>query len=456
MVNYNDVKDMGLPELQTLAKNYLKNDLPDEALRVASFALELDTTSADTLFIIGQVYLKTDKSPIAEIIFRKALEYDTSRAELWGSIGRSIDAYRRPDEAFKYLLKAHLLRPDSTSPMVNLANAYNLAGRYEEGLKWSQKVLDLAADSPAGNDNNGMSRVALGDYTGFDGMNYGLGGRFRPETQYGIEERWNGRPDQTIIAYSEQGLGDEILYGSCLPDLIEDCDHVIIDCDSRLEGLFTRSFPQASVYGTRRKTASWPNNHVWHGRVSFGALPMHYRRKRKDFPGMPFLKADPVRRLQWRAVLDTLPDRPKIGIAWSGGVKLTARHLRSIDSEMFRPLLEVAELIDLSHEVKPSDLPLHRWEHATLTDNYDDTAALVAELDAVVTVCTSVVHLAGGLGVPTFVMPPETPSWRYNQDMPWYDSVTIIPFEGSWEDSIETARNNIIELEQKEKKLGAA
>ena len=72
MVNYNDVKDMGLPELQKLAKNYLKNDLPDEALRVASFALELDTTSADTLVRIGQVYLTTDKSPSAEIIFRKA------------------------------------------------------------------------------------------------------------------------------------------------------------------------------------------------------------------------------------------------------------------------------------------------------------------------------------------------------------------------------------------------
>jgi len=441
VVNYNLIKDLAVPELQQLAKNYLKKDLPDDALRIASLALEKDIDNPATLFIIGQVYLKADKEPIAEIIFRKALELDPSRAENWGSVGRSIDPYRRPEEAFKYLLKAHSLRPDSTSPMVNLANAYNRASQYEKALEWSQKVLDLDADSPAGNDNNGMARVALGDYTGFDGMNYGLGGKFRPETQYGIEERWDGQPDQTIIAYSEQGLGDEILYGSCLPDLIEDCDHVIIDCDKRVEGLFKRSFPEASVYGTRRMDASWPNDHVWHGRVAFGALPMHYRRKRSDFPGKPFLKADPIRRLQWRAVLDTLPKRPKIGIAWSGGVKLTARHLRSIGVEMFEPLLEVAELIDLSHELKEYDLPIHRWEHGTITDNYDDTAALVAELDAVVTVCTAVVHLAGGLGVPTFVIPPETPSWRYNQeDMPWYESVTIIPFNDKWENSIERAK----------------
>lgn len=444
MVNYNNVKDLSVSKLQKLAWKYIRNDLPDEALRIASLALEKDVNNANTLFVIGQIYLKTDKCPIAEIIFRKALELDPMRAELWGSVGRSIDAYRRPDEAIKHLLKAHSIRPDSTSPMVNLANAYCLSGQYEKGLEWSQKVLDIKPESMSGNDNNGMAKVALGDYTGFDGMNYGLGGKFRMDTQYGDEERWDGKPGQTIIAYSEQGLGDEILYGSCVPDLIEDCKHVIIDCDERVEGLFKRSFPKATVYGTRKQTASWPHDHEWDGRVAFGALPMHYRRKKSDFPGKPFLVADPVRRLQWRAVLDTLPDRPKVGIAWSGGVKLTARHLRSIGVEMFEPLLEVAELIDLSHELKEYDLPIHRWTHGTITDNYDDTAALVAELDAVVTVCTAVVHLAGGLGVPTFVMPPENPSWRYNQeDMPWYESVTIIPFEDRWESSIERAKNEI-------------
>jgi hypothetical protein len=120
---------------------------------------------------------------------------------------------------------------------------------------------------------------------------------------------------------------------------------------------------------------------------------------------------------------------------------------------MFEPLLEVAELIDLSHELKEYDLPIHRWEHGTITDDYDDTAALVAELDAVVTVCTAVVHLAGGLGVPTFVMPPETPSWRYNQeDMPWYESVTIIPFKDKWENSIERAKQEIVYLTTQQNK----
>jgi hypothetical protein len=222
---------------------------------------------------------------------------------------------------------------------------------------------------------------------------------------------------------------------------------VIVDCDSRLEGLFKRSFPQASVYGTRNSTASWPHKHKWDSRCAMAQLPMFYRRKREDFPGTPFLKADPVRRLQWRAVLNELGPKPKIGIAWSGGVKLTNRHNRTISLDMFKPLMEVAELIDLSHEKKDYDLPLHRWDHATLTNNYDDTAGLVAELDLVVTVCTSIVHLAGGLGIPTMVLLPERPSWRYALDtMPWYNSVQLIKNEG-WENSIEVVKRYIDEKE---------
>ena len=81
MVNYNDVKDLSVLELQNLATNYLKEGLPDDALRLASLALEKDVDNAQTLFVIGNIYLDTDKSPIAEVIFRKALELDPSLRE---------------------------------------------------------------------------------------------------------------------------------------------------------------------------------------------------------------------------------------------------------------------------------------------------------------------------------------------------------------------------------------
>jgi tetratricopeptide (TPR) repeat protein len=447
LINYNDVKDLSLSDLLLMAKDYMAAAMPDDALRLASFALEQDVDHPQALFIAGQVFLESDKAPIAECLFRKALERDPMRGELWAAIGRSIDPYRRPEEAFKYLKRAHELRPDSTVPIVNVSNAYNLAGMFKEAKIWAQKALDLKPESVAANDNMGQAKLGLGDFTGFDGMNYGLGGKFRNETQYGDEGRWTGKKGETVIIYGEQGLGDEILYGSCLPDAIEDCKEVIVDCDRRLESLFKRSFPKAHVYGTRTSTACWPHKHTWDARCAMAALPMFYRRKKESFPGKPFLIADPIRRKQWRAVLDDLGPKPKIGITWSGGVKLTNRQSRSVTLDLFKPLLEVAELIDLSHEKKDYDLPIHRWDHATLTDNYDDTAGLVAELDLVITVCTSVVHLAGALGIPTLVLLPERPSWRYAlDDMYWYDSVQLIKNEG-WENSIQVCKTYIEEME---------
>lgn len=292
----------------------------------------------------------------------------------------------------------------------------------------------------------GMSYLAKGVWDkGWDGVHHGAGQMFRPITQYGDEPEWDGSKGERVIIYGEQGLGDEILYGSCIPDAIRDCKEVIIDCDKRLEMLYRRSFPGATVYGTRRLEAEWPNNHEWDSSIMSGILPMFYRRKEEDFPGTPFLTADPVRRLQWRAVLDSISDRPKIGITWNGGTQFTARTNRCLPLSVFESLSEFGDLIDLSHEKRDHEgLNIHQWDHATLTDNYDDTAGLVAELDYVVTACTAIVHLAGGLGIETHVLVPEKASWRYaTNKLPWYDSVTLHRSQGSWEHVMEDIINNI-------------
>jgi len=162
---------------------------------------------------------------------------------------------------------------------------------------------------------------------------------------------------------------------------------------------------------------------------------MFYRNQDEDFPGTPFLKACPVRREQWRHTLDSMSDRPKMGIAWNGGGKMTAREHRSMPVELFKDLAEFGDLIDLEYEKKDhKDLDITRFEFATLSDDYDDTAALVAELDYVVTVCTAMVHLCGGLGVPCHVLVPPKPSWRYAyDDMIWYNSVHLHHCKDGWE-----------------------
>ncbi len=448
MVSYNDLKDLSMDEIILIAKDYLDAGSFPEVIEVMSLALDMEPDHPQCLFILGTVFMKSNREGIAETLFRRALERAPQRAEIWGSIGRCIDSYTRPEESIKFLKKAVDMAPNSPKTMVNLSNAYSLDGQWELSLEWAKKVLEIDPESDAGHDNLGMAYLALGEWgKGWDGHNYGLGHKFRPETQYGEEGRWDGTKGQSVIVCGEQGLGDEILYGSCLPDIIRDSKEVIVDCDHRLEGLFRRSFPEASVYGTRGMEASWPRHHTWDARCSIGCLPQFYRRKDEDFPGTPFLKADPVRRKQWRVTLDDISDRPKIGITWKGGGKLTARNNRSIPLKLLAPLAELGDLIDLSHEKRDhGDLEIHQWDHATLTNDYDDTAALVAELDLVVTVCTSIVHLAGGLGVPTYVLVPPKPSWRYNYgNMIWYDSVDLYQSSGDWSEVINRLVTDITE-----------
>lgn len=427
MVNYNLLKDLSVKKLLLVAKDYLDANEKEDALSIISLALDKEHENPQVLFVAATIFLKCDKEGIAEVFYRRALEFDPKRSEIWGGVGRAIDGYTRPEEKIKYLKKALQLNPKNDKAMVNLTNAYLLDSQWGKALEWADKTLEVAPKSIGGRDNRGMAKLALGDWTGWEDCLAGLGQKYRLDVQYCNEPRWDGSKDKELIIYGAQGLGDEILYGSCIPDAISDCSHVIVDCDKRLESLFKRSFPQASVYGTRRIEASWLHHHTWDASCSIDVLPVFYRNKDTDFPGKPFLKACPVRRKQWRHTLDEMSDRPKIGIAWFGGGKLTARENRSVPVETFNELAEYGDLIDLEYEKHDhNDVPITRFDFATLSQDYDDTAALVAELDYVVTVCTAMVHLCGGLGVECHVLLPEKPSWRYAyKDMIWYDSVHL-------------------------------
>jgi hypothetical protein len=257
--------------------------------------------------------------------------------------------------------------------------------------------------------------------------------------------RWDGSPNKTVVFYGEQGIGDEVMYASCVPDAVERCKEVIVECDPRLEGLFRRSFPKAHVYGTRRvNEVEWPARHQIDARCPVGQLPQFFRPTKESCPGTPYLVADPERRVQWRALFDSWGKKPKIGLAWSGGSKHNNPEAREIGLEGFRELIESVDADwvslqykDPSAEIEASGMPVKHYPRATLTNDYDDTAGLVAELDLVIGPHTSVHHLAGALGVPSLILVPEKSIWIYQQPtLPWYGSATLVRQKGSWKETV--------------------
>lgn len=280
-----------------------------------------------------------------------------------------------------------------------------------------------------------MCNLALGRW---DWENYNLNiGKIkdRKEITYKGEPRWDGTKGKRVVVYGEQGIGDEINFASCIPDLQKDCE-VLIDCDKRLEGLFRRSFG-VPTFGTRYKDEHrWAEKEQIDAHVAVGALPQFYRKKDEDFPGTPYLVPNPVMQVQWRALLDSLGPRMKVGIAWNAGRPHTFGERRSIPLETLAPLFEL-DCDFISLEYRPPEghekYGIHHWPWGVECYDYDQTAALVAELDLVISVTTTVHHLAGALGKECWVLVPERSLWQQNRDVfPWAKSVKLFRQKGSW------------------------
>jgi tetratricopeptide (TPR) repeat protein len=276
---------------------------------------------------------------------------------------------------------------------------------------------------------------------------------------------WDGRPrpDGTLLILADQGIGDEIMFASCFDDAIERSADTLIECEPRLIRLFQRSFPRAQFIATQRQTtidwlAGLPKPD-W--QISSGDLPALFRNGDETFPQRDhYLHADASRRAHWRERLATLGPGLKIGLSWRGGTDRTRTRARSIAPEHWAQILSVpnAQFVNLQYGAYEQELAeLRRLRAGSIHDfpeaiaDYDETAALVSELDLVVTVCTAIVHLSGALGTPVWILSPRVPSWRYTAHahaMPWYPKTTVYRQQawGNWDSACQKLSSDLVLL----------
>ncbi|MEO8442715.1 MAG: hypothetical protein ABI547_09525, partial [Betaproteobacteria bacterium] len=274
--------------------------------------------------------------------------------------------------------------------------------------------------------------------------------------------RWDGgeAAGKTLLVYAEQGLGDEIMFASCIPDVVAAGTHAVIECSPKLEGLFRRSFPHTTVYATPPDRALPPGlqNAPIDMQIPIGSLPLHFRRTRADFPRHSgYLHAEPARIAAWRERLAALGPGLKIGISWQGGTHKSRLPVRSLPLAQWLPILQArnAHFVDLQYidfsaeraALRASTgVEVHSWEQVRA--DYEETAALVSALDLVISVCTAVIHLGGALGRPVWVMAPFIPEWRYGisgEEMPWYPSVRVHrqPAYGDWDAVVDNVARSL-------------
>ena len=419
-----------------------------DALRMLDPVLERDPDDVIALFLYGQVLLQSEKPALAYHVFKTVTQMEPGKAQGWVNLGKCMDDLHRQEEAQKCYRKALKIEPNNPQATVNMSSSAVQQCNYEKAIHWAKKAQLVSPDALGPHINLGFALLLKGDYArGWHEYEFGLGNmKWRDERIYGDEPRWDGSHGKTVICYGEQGIGDQIALAGCVNDAKQDCT-VILDVAPKLKGLFARSFG-VETHGDQFSTdLDWPYDRKDRidARCALSSLQKYYRNSLDKFTGEPYLVADPVRRKAWKAILGDLSDKPKVGIAWSGGMTETQAEARTATLDMLRQILAQdvtwidLEYKDRSAEIAASGVEIHSFPWATQTDDYDDTAALVAELDMVISVPTSVVHLAGGLGIPCLCLlhPKSHFIFGLGDTMPWYSSVRLFRRTGSdWTEQV--------------------
>ena len=409
---------------------------------------------AQALYYAGNVLYESGKPTLAQALYEKADRASPGRWMIQTNIARCMADQHRYSQAKDIWLEVNDERPGDVLILNNLASAELQLGNPAGAVSWCKRALDVDPDNVKAHTNLGFAYLATYDYArGWNEYAWGQGHlQWRDFKQFADEPEWSGHAGNVIV-YAEQGLGDQILLSNPLHALCAAKSvRVHVDCHKKLAGLFARSFPLADVHGTQMRHVSdldWTRNLDISASMSFSGMQRHFRRHSDEWPGSRYLKVCQTRRRQWDSTLPS--DKPRIGIAWSGGSAQTQRKTRSATIEQFLPILRAVdahwvslEYVDSAQEIAAlkSDygVVVHDYPWATQTLDYDDTAALVDCLDVVVAPATTVVHLAGALGIRCLCAVHPAPHCFFGSDgdrLPYYDSVRLYRRAGEdWADQI--------------------
>jgi len=431
----------------------------DEAYRIANRYLKFDPHDPEFLTVMVHVLLQSDKAVIAYALAKQAIAGAPKASGTWLNLGMACQELWLTQEAVRAYKKSFSLaiEPDrKLLALINMCAVLIDSGRFEEAEPYALMALEIDPESLKATSNLGFCQLAQRNWKeGWPNYRKSLGVDWRPQTQYGDEAEWDGKPVDRIALYAEQGLGDVIGFASMVPDVQKLCKHVVMDIDPKLEGLFQRSFPNVSVYGTRfiKDRLPWrAEDTELDASFPMGQVAEYVRHENSDFPGTAYLKADPDRTFMWKSLFKK-KKKPVIGIAWRGGIMKTGAKFRQWNLEQLYPLLKSVDAHwvslqykDASQEIsdfksRHPEIDIVQYKNATLTDDYDDTAALVNALDHLVCMQSAVTHLAGALGKPVWVFVPQNSQWRYGgqgEDYVWSKSVRIIrqTKRGHWDEDI--------------------
>lgn len=434
-----------------------------ECIEACRSALALSPTDIVALNHLGMSLQKQGKFEEASEYLEKVATAPASRDDEWFNRGLAMSSLYHIEEAERSYREALKLKPDSIPAKLNLGVMVGLQGKTHEAVALFEQVTKAAPTFETGILHHGVALLLSGQFEqGWKQYQsrWKVPSHHEPQRPF-VEPLWRDQSvrGKTILVYREQGFGDTIHFCRYVPLIKQRGAKVILEVQPELVSLLKslECADEIIEYGS-----TLPHFDL---QVPLLDLPLVFNTTLSNIPAkVPYLKADPQKVEAWAARLKEMEaDRKpalRVGIAWAGSPTHPHDRGRSIKLADFAPL--VKEAGDRVHFVSlqkgaGSDQAAHPPEGMWFDDptadlrDFDDTAALIMNLDLLISVDTSVVHLAGALARPVWTLLPVGPDWRWlehREDSPWYPTMRLFRQKKlkSWPDVMERVAS---ELKQK-------
>jgi tetratricopeptide (TPR) repeat protein len=398
-------------------------------------ALSLQPEIARAVNNLGVALYRQGKLETAVACYRTALQLQPDFAEALDNLGNGLTSQGRLEEAVACYRQAVQVRPDYAGALNDLGVALHQQAKFDEALACYDEALRLDPDSVLPHLNRAIAWLLLGNFEqGWSEYEWRLkapGGPMRPSHP----PRWDGSPlaGRTVMLYWEQGLGDTVHFIRYAPLLKEQGARVIVECQKPLTRLLAGcpGIDQLVAQGS-----TWPECDF---QASLPGLPGILGTSLTTIPAnVPYLFADSELLEHWRQELRGSAGL-KIGVAWQGNPGHPLDRVRSFRLEQLAPVAKlpgirlfslqkgpgIEQLVAVADSFSVTDLGT-RLDEAS--GAFMDTAAVMKNLDLVITSDTVIAHLAGALGVPVWVALAKVPDWRWlleRQDSPWYPTMRL-------------------------------
>ncbi|WP_454691954.1 tetratricopeptide repeat protein [Achromobacter aloeverae] len=450
-------KDVGL--LRDAGAVHLRNGTLETALERYRAAYRLSNNDLSLLGNIVDVLLRLQRGNEALTMIEGTLALAPRAASLHYMRGVVLGALGRQQEERQSYENAIKLDPKLVDAHTNLGVLARDQHRFDDAMRHFKHALAIDPEHAGARTNRAQTNLLLGQFT-HGWRDYEWRWRDGVQTMPYAGAPWLGEgalAGQTLLVHAEQGLGDTIQFSRYVPALVPLAGSVILRVQASLAPLLRAGLPGVTVIGD---DAPVP---VFDRHVPLLSLPLALSRQRAEpWPLGEPLRADEALKQEWAALLPARSSaaHPRIGLAWSGNPGHPDDRNRSISFAELAPLLDApCDFICVQKDIRPADLAaIEQWRGVAGHDNlhlpndalrdFSETAALMANLDSVITVDTVAAHLAGALGIPTVLLLPAMPDWRWQlnrEDTPWYPSVRLRRKRagGTWAEIIDDLRASL-------------